>query len=91
MCDPGSPRPIRLTVRIDVQDDFRDFLPVCTIAVGIEEAEVRDYVLLIVGRECIGLRRCIGHIRIKWRLLHDVSPPLAALRCESSITVALVA
>jgi hypothetical protein len=40
MRHPGSPRPIRLTVRIDVQDDFRDLLPICAIAFGVEKAEV---------------------------------------------------
>jgi len=38
MRHPGSPRPIRLTVRIDVQDDFRDLLPICAIAFGVEKA-----------------------------------------------------
>jgi len=42
MCHPGSPRPVRLTVRIDMQDDLRDVLPICAVAVGVEKAEVRD-------------------------------------------------
>jgi hypothetical protein len=78
MCHPGSARPLWLAVSIDVQDDFRDFLPVCTIAIGIEKAEVSNCVLFIVDRECIGLRRCVGHVRIKWRPLHDVFPPLSS-------------
>jgi hypothetical protein len=36
----GSPRPIRLAVWIDMQNDFRDFLPICANAVGVEKAKV---------------------------------------------------
>jgi hypothetical protein len=39
---PGAPRQIGLTVRIDVQDGFCDLLPICTIAVGVEKAEIGD-------------------------------------------------
>ena len=72
MCNPGSPCAVRLTLRIDVQDDFRNFLPVCASAVGVEKAEVSDQVLFIIGGEHIGYRCGIGDVRIKWRLLHDI-------------------
>lgn len=62
---PGSSRSTRLTVRIDVQNDFRDFLPLGAFAVGVEKAKVSDYVLLIVDGEHIGHRRRVGHVRIK--------------------------
>jgi len=83
MRHPGSPRPIRLTVRIDVQDDFRDLLPICAIAFGVEKAG-RLLVLLVIAREHVGHRCCVSDGRIKWGLLHDVSP-LTALWCGRSI------
>ena len=75
----GGPRPIWLKVRIDVQDDFRDFLPVGASAVGVEKAEVRNYVLFIIACGHTGFRRFVGNVRIKWRLLHDVSSTHGAL------------
>jgi hypothetical protein len=71
---PGTPCPIRLAVRIDMQDDLRDFLPICSVAVGIEKSEVGDYVLLIVNGEHIRHWGRIGDVRIKRRFTHEVVP-----------------
>src|SRR6266480_503460 len=40
---------IRLADRIDMQHDARDFPPVGTVSVGVEEPQIGDHVLLVVG------------------------------------------
>src|SRR5580693_6956888 len=79
MGHPSAPCAIRLALRVDMQDDLRDFLPICSGAVGIEKPEVGDYVLLIVNGKRVGHWSCVGDVRIKRRFAHDVAPWLSAI------------
>ncbi len=53
-----------------MQNDPRDLLPIRIFRVGVEQPQIGDSVLLIVGRQLQVRRRGIGDIRIKWGLLH---------------------
>src|SRR5882724_6389674 len=65
-----SPGAIGLILRIDVQHYSRDVAPVSTNRIRVEQAQIRNDVLLVVnGQYGIG-GRGIGDIRIKRRLLH---------------------
>ena len=44
-------RPLGFGLRIDVQHDPRDFLPIGAFSAGIEQSEVGDYMLLIIAGE----------------------------------------
>jgi hypothetical protein len=44
-----SPRAVGVAVRVNMQDDPRDIAPVGTVRIGIEQAQVRDEMLLVVG------------------------------------------
>jgi len=46
-----APRPIGLPLGVDMQGDPRDLAPVGAVRVGIEHAEIRDQMLLVVHRE----------------------------------------
>jgi hypothetical protein len=35
--------------RVDVQDDFCHFLPICPFSVGVEQAQIGDEMLLVVA------------------------------------------
>ena len=62
---PGAARPVRLTVRINVQHDPRYVFPVSAVRGSVEQTEISDQVLLIIaGRDRRG-RRVIGDIRIE--------------------------
>jgi hypothetical protein len=47
-CPPGA---MGITVRVMVQHHACDFAPVRTFRVGIEQTEIRDEVLEVVGRQ----------------------------------------
>ena len=66
----GTLRASRLTDWIDVQHDLRDFMPVGALGVGIEQPQIGNKVLLVVGRQPGVGRRDIGDIWIEWWLLH---------------------
>jgi len=53
-------RSIRLPLGVNVQHDPRELAPVGAVRMGIEHAEIRDPVLLVVGRERWIGRREIG-------------------------------
>ncbi|MGJ4888861.1 hypothetical protein ACQR1Y_11735 [Bradyrhizobium sp. HKCCYLRH3099] len=56
-----------------MQHDAGHLAPVGSRLGGIEQAEIRDEMLLVVfGQDIIG-RRQVGDIWIKWRLLHQHS------------------
>ena len=57
-----SPRMIRFTVRIDVQDYPYDFPPVRPLAFCLQKARVRHDMLLVIG----------GEHRFGWRGIRDV-------------------
>jgi hypothetical protein len=53
---PGALRALGFLRRIDVQDDARDFGPIRTLGIGIEEAEIGDEMLLVI---ILALRMCL--------------------------------
>jgi hypothetical protein len=55
-----------------VQHDPRDLAPVGAARIGIEHAEIRDEMLLVVPRERLIGRHEIGDIGIEGRLPHGV-------------------
>jgi len=58
---------------IQMQHDACDVAPVSTYRIRVEQAQIRDYVFLVVnGQYGIG-GRGIGDIGIKWWLLHGLS------------------
>jgi hypothetical protein len=58
-----APRPIRLPLRVSVQDDPRNLAPVSAVRMGIEHAKIRDHVFFVVSREPWIGRSQIGDIR----------------------------
>jgi len=64
---------IRFLFRIKMQHHSCDFAPISTFRIRVEQAQMRDEVLLIV-RGQYGIReRGIGDMGIKRRLLHGFS------------------
>jgi hypothetical protein len=51
MALPGAPRTPRLPRRIDMQNNSGNFLPVGTLSLGVEQAQVRYRVPLVVSGE----------------------------------------
>ena len=51
---PGPSRALRFLLGVDVQDNTRDFGPICAFGVCVEKAQIGNKVLLIVDRS--GLR-----------------------------------
>src|SRR6267142_1580487 len=67
-----SPGAIRFMFRIEMQHHSCDFAPASTFRVRVEQAQIRDEVLVLSGQYGIG--GCgIGDIGIKRRLLHGLS------------------
>ena len=64
---PGT---LRLAFGIDVQHDPRDFSPISTFGIRIQETKIGDCVFMIVGCEDGVRRRGIRDIGIEWKLLH---------------------
>jgi hypothetical protein len=63
--------------RIKMQHHSCDFAPISTFRIRVEQAQIRDDVLLVVnGQYGIG-GRGIGDIKIKRRLLHLLSQRVA--------------
>ena len=66
------PRAIGFMFRINMKHDARDFAPVSALRIRVEQAQIRDEVLLVVsGQDGIG-GRAIGDIGIKRRRQHGV-------------------
>jgi hypothetical protein len=67
------PSAIGFTFRIKMQHQSRDFAPISTFRIRVEQAQIRDDVLFVVnGQYGVG-GRGIGDIGIKRRLLHGRS------------------
>jgi hypothetical protein len=66
----GALRASRLTNWIDVQHNLRNFAPIGVLGISIEQPQIGNEVLLVVGRQRGVGRRDIGDIWIEWRLLH---------------------
>ena len=61
----GSPRAVRMALWINVKDDVRDLPPVCIISVCIQQPEIGDDMLLVIGRQH-GIIRCqVRNIRVE--------------------------
>src|SRR2546421_5054500 len=73
MALPGTPRARRLARGIDVQDETARLGPVRSVGLGINEPEISDKVLLVVGGQSLGVWGAIGHRRIERRLSHETS------------------
>ena len=61
----------RLAIRVDMQHDPSNFLPISAIRLGIEKTPIGHQMLFIVDREYRIIRSCVGDIRIEWWFLHD--------------------
>ena len=70
MALPDAFSPQRLFIRIELQDDLRDLLPIDAVVLGVQQTQIRDEVLFIVpGQHWFG-RSQIGNRRIDRWLLH---------------------
>lgn len=61
----------RLAIRIDMQYDPNNFLPLGAVSLRIEKTPICHQVLFIVDREHRIIRSCVGDIRIEWWFLHN--------------------
>jgi len=90
---PGTARTGRLTCRIDMQDEAGDLGPICAFRICIEEPQVRNEVLFVVGRQSLGAGSRVGDGWIERRLSHETSykrrssaRPLSGDKAPSSIS-----
>src|SRR5712675_2575681 len=68
------PSAIGFMFRIKMKHYSCDFVPVGTFRIRVEQAQIRDEVLLVVSCQYGIVGRGIGYIGIKRRLLHGRSP-----------------
>ena len=73
MAFPSAARAGRFACGIDMQDKIGDLGPVCAFSICIEQPQVRDEVLFIIGRQGLGVGSRVGHGRIEGRLRHETS------------------
>jgi hypothetical protein len=54
MALPDAPSALRIFVRINLQDDFRDLSPIGAFSVGVKEAEIPPFHAprVVQGRSC---------------------------------------
>jgi hypothetical protein len=78
---PGA---IRVMFRIKMQHYSCDFAPVSTLRIRVEQAQIRDEVLLVVNGQCGIGGRGVGDIGIKRRLLHGLSRNMSRTERMSS-------
>ncbi|KRQ98411.1 hypothetical protein CP49_10820 [Bradyrhizobium valentinum] len=63
----GAARALRVAFGIDVKNDSCNFPPVRVVSISIQQPEIRDDVLLVIGRQH-GIIRCqVRNIGIKRR------------------------
>jgi hypothetical protein len=62
MALPDAPSALRIFVRINLQDDFRDLSPIGTFSVGVKEAEICHEVTLVVVRQKRFVRCGAGNV-----------------------------
>jgi hypothetical protein len=58
-------RSIEGALRIDVQYDSSNFPPVGALTFGLEQAHIRDDMLLVIERNRRTARRSVGDVRVK--------------------------
>ena len=78
------PIAIGLTFRIKMQHYSCDFALVSTLRIRVEQAQIRDDVLLIVNGQCGIGGRGIGDVGTKRRLLHGFSRDMSRTERMSS-------
>ena len=66
MAVKGASRSLRTPVGIDVEDDARDLLPISIRSVGIQQPEIGDDMLLVIGRQHGVIRRQVRNIWVQW-------------------------
>lgn len=59
-----SPRTVRLSLRVDVQDDSSNLPPVGSLTLRLQKANVRDNMLFVIGGQRCLVRRDIRDVRI---------------------------
>jgi hypothetical protein len=62
----GCPRALRMSVRIDVEDDASHLPPIGIVSVGIQQPEIGDDMLLVIVRQHGGIRCQVRNIRVEW-------------------------
>jgi hypothetical protein len=67
-------RPLRLTSRVDMKHQAGNVLPICSICVSLEEAQIRHEMLLIVACQGLNGWSQIGTSRIERRTPHGPCP-----------------
>ena len=60
----------RFAIRVDMQHDPSNFLPLGAVGLGIKKTPIRHQMLFIVGREHRIIRSCVSDIRIEGWFLH---------------------
>jgi hypothetical protein len=60
----------RFVIRVDMQDDPSNFLPLGAVGLGIKKTPIRHQMLFIVAREHRIIRSCVSDIRIEEWFLH---------------------
>ena len=70
MAIEGTAGALDIVIRVYVQHDPRNLVPVGTFRIGIQHPQIRDGVLLVVRREDWLGRSKVGNVRVKGRALH---------------------
>ena len=60
----------RFAIRVDMQHDPSNFLPLGAVGLGIKKTPIRHQMLFIVAREHRIIRSCVSDIRIEGWFLH---------------------
>lgn len=81
---PAAPRAIGFSCRIDVQHDTRHLVPIRTLRICIEEAEVSGEVLPVVGGKDIRVGSLVGNGWLGWWLGHNQSRPHATVERDAT-------
>src|SRR6516165_8654721 len=71
---PGPVRALGLLRGIDMENDPRDLMPVCAFGLGVEQAQIRHEVLLVIAGEHAAAGSGVGDRRVYRRRLHLLAP-----------------
>src|ERR1700733_3363316 len=74
----GAARAIRLGARIDAKHQLRDFTPIRVVGFGVEQTQISNEVLMVVGRQRGLVWRHVCDIRIERRGRHETPSSLEA-------------
>ena len=70
---PGAAGAVRLAVGIKVQHDPRNLFPIGAVGFGVEQAQIRDQVELVIAGQSGRSRRRVGDIWVERGFLHGRS------------------